>query len=645
MNLKIKVTDASAKLLSSQGVLTTGMVGATVEFVFDDAWDALRKIAVFRAGLAVKEVDGIDTLVEIPVEVLQEAKQILEVGVYGYNESGELVIPTVYVKACTIHEGADPIGNISTSLPIYARLQKSINDLRNILVETKESFVSKLNDICQTYLPIKGGKITGSLLTRDIRVGGDIDESTGKWEPAAGKGKSSLRVSGTTELHGEVYAEDSSFHVKAIDVENEARIKGSLTVDNKTRIKNSLRVDSELQCDGRLKLKSDLDMKGNDIRHVQSIQVEGTLNSSGDVKIKNNTNRDYTLKLSDVLNEALDYRFKSRVYVDKMDGDNFTEQLKNAIEAVDDGGVVCIPSGEYDIELTGNDYIGIDKNITILGIGKKRPILKIIAERERAAIFQITPSGYADQTSVQVENVNFDCQTECELFRCVSDTGPIDFQLLDCDITGRDAFITTFSARNFRVERCHFDAYTHIQTTYEEWSYCHQESVEIVDSDIYGHLYSQYSVGKILIQGSAINSDDARKYYGTSSTPMCYPKVSYVQIINSTLSQYLDEGIESMVISKIDTLYIDRSYVPCICFDHIDSAYVTNSTSYSSIFRCSTYSPDEAYGIDRCVMLGNSSQNMLIKSGKARVVTDADVYTKEEIDQMLGSVEQTLAAI
>lgn len=90
MNMKIEITDAHAKLVSCHGKLTTGMVGAQVEFHFNNAWDDLKKIAVFRAGSIVKDLECIDTVVEIPVEVLQEPRQTLEIGVYGYNDTGEL---------------------------------------------------------------------------------------------------------------------------------------------------------------------------------------------------------------------------------------------------------------------------------------------------------------------------------------------------------------------------------------------------------------------------------------------------------------------------------------------------------------------------------------------------------------------------
>ncbi len=632
MKLKIKVDESSAYLQSAEGKLTTGMVGAVAEFTFSSVWDGLHKIAVFRAGNAVKEVENIDSSASIPVEVLVEHNKVLEVGVYGFNDVGDIVIPTVYVRACKIHEGADPVGNVSTALPFYAKLQKQIDNIRNILSEAKDELLSVISQ----HLPLKGGSLSGSLTTRDVRVGGGVNEETGKWEPGLGKGRSSLEVSGTTRLHGEVYAEDSSFHVKALDVGNEARIKGSLTVDNETRIHNSLRVDSELQCDGRLKLKGDLDMKGNDIRHAQSIQVEGTSDFLGDVKIKNNTNRDYTLKLSDVLNEALDYKFKSRVYLDKMEGDNFTEKLRNAIEAVDDGGVVCIPSGEYDIEITGNDSIGIHKDVTILGVGRERPSLSIYSG---GTVFAITPYSYSGGStgsiSVQMENVNFDCQTDCTLFRCVSDCGPIDFRLLDCDIRGRNVLITAYSARNFKVERCHFKAYTYIEAHYEEWNYRNNEFVEILDSDIYGNIDFGYSVDKILIQGSTVYADEERSNWGAVHCP----KVSNMQIIDSKIDESTDTNPPSMIIDEIGALYIDRSDLPIIRFDHISNAYVANSTGYYSILVSNSDYSDATSGIDNLVMLGNmlrdSQQNMLIKSGTARVVTDADTYTKEEIDKLL----------
>lgn len=577
MKLKIQVSEASARLLSRHGVLTTGMVGAQVEFVFDEAWDGLQKTAVFRAGKLVKPVENINSTANIPVEVLQKASETLEVGVYGCSEDGELVIPTVYVKACTIYDGAEPSGSISEVIPVYIGLKNSIGNLANLYTSAKDSLVSAINQLWTTirdeYLPIKGGKITGPINTRDVHIGGDVDPVTGEWSPDAGDGSSKVDVSGSMTVYGKTkhlasmdtrdvrvggaydahgtwgprnphivdhtpvgesvknglyistmtIQEADSYHLilpegsnylykmqitegdrtrvfdvdqmpviaagtygdeywydvgdgigvifsaktrvdsstKTFDdgfvgykrlnfqketeyvddkpdcpypavgfhtygpaevkiwwvagadsrffaiksekrsgasrldvsgnfvahgnaevlhtlkahrllVSETAEFSGGIVTNDDIKADGTVNVGNDLTVGGFISCGESLDMNGNDIKNAQTITVNGTSTLFGDVKIKNNANRDYTVKLRDVLDEALDHNFKSRVYVNEMNGSTFTERLQNAINRVDDGGVVCIPFGEYTLD---SDVSVSNKSVKILGVGKEKPII------------------------------------------------------------------------------------------------------------------------------------------------------------------------------------------------------------------------------------------------------------------------------
>ena len=77
--------------------LTSGMVGVTCEFVFDEAWEGLSKTAVFSAGREQRDVLLTGNACTVPWEVLAHSGYLLSVGVYGTNTDGTLVIPTVYV--------------------------------------------------------------------------------------------------------------------------------------------------------------------------------------------------------------------------------------------------------------------------------------------------------------------------------------------------------------------------------------------------------------------------------------------------------------------------------------------------------------------------------------------------------------------
>ena len=126
-NIQIAVSAADAAV-TAPATLTSGMVGATVTFAFSGtAWQSLRKIAVFRAGSVrrdVEETDWSGSVCTIPWECLSEADERLLVGVYGMDEAGTVVIPTVYADCGWIWPGADPSGDPAADPtgPFYAGL-------------------------------------------------------------------------------------------------------------------------------------------------------------------------------------------------------------------------------------------------------------------------------------------------------------------------------------------------------------------------------------------------------------------------------------------------------------------------------------------------------------------------------------------
>lgn len=126
-NIQIAVSAADAAV-TAPATLTSGMVGATVTFAFSGtAWQSLRKIAVFRAGSVrrdVEETDWSGSVCTIPWECLSEAEERLLVGVYGMDEAGTVVIPTVYADCGWIWPGADPAGDPAADPtgPFYAGL-------------------------------------------------------------------------------------------------------------------------------------------------------------------------------------------------------------------------------------------------------------------------------------------------------------------------------------------------------------------------------------------------------------------------------------------------------------------------------------------------------------------------------------------
>ena len=129
---KISVNGVHANAVKL-GTLTTGMVGAKVQFTFDSSWEGLSKTAVFRCMDITKDVLNIDSEVTIPHEVLVRSGSPLYVGVYGTNADGDLVIPTRWATVGIVYSGADPSGDPSTerSPDVWEQLQNQINELKN----------------------------------------------------------------------------------------------------------------------------------------------------------------------------------------------------------------------------------------------------------------------------------------------------------------------------------------------------------------------------------------------------------------------------------------------------------------------------------------------------------------------------------
>lgn len=89
-------------------LLTSGSVNVNeVQFQFDADWDGLNRTAVFQAGECIKPVILDDSnKCSIPWEVLQVPRVALYAGVYGTNEGGDVVLPTVWASLGEVKQGA-----------------------------------------------------------------------------------------------------------------------------------------------------------------------------------------------------------------------------------------------------------------------------------------------------------------------------------------------------------------------------------------------------------------------------------------------------------------------------------------------------------------------------------------------------------
>lgn len=108
-------------------MITSGTVGATVSFEFDETWDGFIKAYIFRSGS--KTLDDVKATGIVPAELLQPGLR-LEAGVYGTK--GDIAVPTIWADLGIIRAGADPSGDESTdpSPPVWAQLQEEIDQLK-----------------------------------------------------------------------------------------------------------------------------------------------------------------------------------------------------------------------------------------------------------------------------------------------------------------------------------------------------------------------------------------------------------------------------------------------------------------------------------------------------------------------------------
>lgn len=108
---QISVDGAQVEVVERTGILTEDMVGATVELLFDGAWDGLTRLIVFKAGRISRDQVYTGGPVEIPYEVLVRPGSLM-IGVYGYDHEKRLVLPTEPVLLDKIRQGTKPSGSV-----------------------------------------------------------------------------------------------------------------------------------------------------------------------------------------------------------------------------------------------------------------------------------------------------------------------------------------------------------------------------------------------------------------------------------------------------------------------------------------------------------------------------------------------------
>lgn len=120
-------------------LLTAGSVGPEIQFLFDRAWDGLTKTAVFRGCGRVVDVLLTSDQATIPPEIMARAGSRMEVGVYGTDGTGTIIIPTVWVAIGRTIPGAALSGQAAESLtPSLAEQVLAAAERADNIAETLE---------------------------------------------------------------------------------------------------------------------------------------------------------------------------------------------------------------------------------------------------------------------------------------------------------------------------------------------------------------------------------------------------------------------------------------------------------------------------------------------------------------------------
>lgn len=105
--------DGRSAVVTGRELMTSGSYGIQCQFTFTgDDWEAAyAKTAVFRSGDdgTVVDVPMVDPYIcTIPYPVLKEAGEVLFIGVYGTDGSGNIIVPTVWASSGVVKQGVVP---------------------------------------------------------------------------------------------------------------------------------------------------------------------------------------------------------------------------------------------------------------------------------------------------------------------------------------------------------------------------------------------------------------------------------------------------------------------------------------------------------------------------------------------------------
>lgn len=147
INVKISKAVATAE---KDGIITAGMVGVPVSFMFDSWWDGLIVTAVFKgsgAPISVPLLGATETVV--PWEVLKRPSTLLRIGAEGRLPDGTLVIPTTWATVGIVMSGANATDDLAKppTPTAFDRIMSQIGNMNDLATEDKSSLVAAVNEV------------------------------------------------------------------------------------------------------------------------------------------------------------------------------------------------------------------------------------------------------------------------------------------------------------------------------------------------------------------------------------------------------------------------------------------------------------------------------------------------------------------
>ena len=140
--------------------ITSGMVGKEVLIRLSSEWTGLNCTVVFVAGDICRTAAYRSGGVAIPEDILRYPFRRLQVGVWGANGDGTLVIPTILAEGPFVELGANPYADpVAVEVPVWQQLQEQVGNLSSLTTAAKTSLVAAINELArkpQGGAPVRG---------------------------------------------------------------------------------------------------------------------------------------------------------------------------------------------------------------------------------------------------------------------------------------------------------------------------------------------------------------------------------------------------------------------------------------------------------------------------------------------------------